>query len=197
MKKVTLQQDEVITTVPHTMVKAKTKTEIRKFIARHALLWIKTQHKRGARGAIMIDIDDTIIDSNENTKNGFEFMKELFHEVGLLFPIHIVTARPKDQHDNVMVMLREKGFFIPPDRLHMLSSEEYGKDYSFVERFKWRCFLKIAKDHDGVIARFGDKLWDVAHHDALKTYMSHIEDESYIFMDPKLKGTLSGKLPSN
>lgn len=144
----------------------------------------------------MVDIDDTLIDGNENTKNGFQFMQEMYNEVGLLYPIHIVTARPDDQHMNVMRMLRAKGFCIQPDRLHMLPASQYGKHYSYVEVFKWKCFIEIAREHGGVIARFGDKLWDVAHYDALKGYMNHIEDEACIFLDPKLKGTLSGKLPS-
>ena len=144
----------------------------------------------------MVDIDDTLIDSRENTTHGFEFMKEMYSEASLLYPIHVVTARPDDCHSEVMRMLREKGFCIPPDRLHMLPSRYYDKDYSYVEQFKWRCFLKIAKDHHGVIARFGDKLWDVAHIDSLKSYMKHIDDDACIFMDPQLKGTLSGKLPS-
>lgn len=201
MKKISLHEDKKLSEneedpVPNCIVKARTKTDIRRFIAEHALLWIRTQHKRRARGAIMIDIDDTIIDANERTKHGFEFMKEMYSEVSVLYPVHIVTARPDDQHSVVMKMLKDLGFCIPPDRLHMLPSAQYGKDYSYVERFKWKSFLKIAKAHGGVIARFGDKLWDVAHYDALSSYMQHIDEEACIFMDRKLKGTVSGKLPS-
>ena len=46
------------------------------------------------------------------------------------------------------------------------------------------------------VGRFGDKLWDVAELSSLDSYLSHVRDrDCYIFWDPKLGGTLSGKLP--
>ena len=46
----------------------------------------------------------------------------------------------------------------------------------------------------GVVARFGDKLWDVAHIDSLHTYLGHIRDrDCYVFLDPKLKRNLFGQ----
>ena len=57
---------------------------------------------------------------------------------------------------------------------------------------------KIAKEHKGVVARFGDKLWDVAHYDSLHNYLSHVCDsQCYVFFDPGLGGTFSGKLPGS
>jgi hypothetical protein len=177
-------------------LRGKNKTAMRGAVAKHALSWISLQKKRGATGCIMIDIDDTIVDGNECVKNGFELMHTLFCEGSVLFPVHIVTARPDSEHTNVMRMLQKRGFCIPTDRLHMLPSHLYGKDYRHVEEFKWNCFLKICKMHNGVIARFGDKLWDVAHIKSLKTYLGHIRDEDcYIFIDPALGGCFSGKLP--
>lgn len=97
-----------------------------------------------------------------------------------------------------MKMLQSKGFCIPPDRLHMLPAALYGKDYKFVEEFKWKCFKDMALQHGGVVARFGDKLWDVAHLKSLRSYLSHIKNKDcYVFMDPCLKGTFSAKLPGN
>lgn len=147
----------------------------------------------------MIDIDDTLIDGNEAVQHGFQFMKEMYNEASLLFPFHIVTARPNDQHGRVMQLLRSRGFCIPPDRLHMLPSEHYGGSLSLVEDFKWKAYLEIARQHHGVIARFGDKMWDVAHLDALRMgAFHHVDDrDTYIFLDPNLKGTMSGKLPGN
>ena len=177
-------------------VKARTKTEQRRFVARHALQWIAMQHRRGARGAVMVDIDDTLIDGNECVKNGFELMRDFYAEASLVYPVHVVTARPDDQHANVMRLLRGRGFCVPPDRLHMLPSHLYGKDTRHVEEFKWKAFLKIAREHGGVVARLGDKLWDVAHVDSLDTYLQHVGDrDCYLFVDPRLKGTLSAKLP--
>lgn len=177
-------------------VRAKTKTEQRTFVAQHALLWLRCQKSRGAKGAVMVDIDDTLIDSREAVVNGFQFMHELFTEASLYFPFHVVTARPDDQHANVMKMLRERGFSIPPDRLHMLPEELYGRSTRYVEEFKWRTYLKIGEEHQGVVARFGDKLWDVGHIASYDTYLKHVRDKDcYVFMDPTMCGTFSAKLP--
>ena len=171
------------------------KTFHRNFVATHGLVWLRLQHRRGARGAIMIDIDDTLLDGNERVKNGFELMKFLYDAASQLFPIHIVTARPDDCHDQVMKMLAERGFCIPVDRLHMLPAESYGKGSELVEEFKYKTFVKIARLHHGCVARFGDKLWDVADFSSLHTYLSHVDDaQTYIFLDPKLKGTASFQL---
>jgi hypothetical protein len=172
------------------------KTEQRKFVAEMALSWIRVRSMRGAHGCIMFDIDDTIINGNDSVKHGFEYMQHLYSHVSLLYPIHIVTARPDDQHAQVMRMLHNKKFYIPVDRLHMLPEKHYGKDTKFVERFKWECFQKMEDVHGRVVARFGDKLWDVAHLKSLRTYMAHVKDsDCYVFMDPTQKGTLSVKLP--
>lgn len=177
-------------------IRGKTKTEQRQHLAEQALSWLHVQKMRGAHGALLYDIDDTIIDGNEAVQHGFQFMKTLYNEASLMYPIHIVTARPDDNHGVVMQMLQKKGFCIPPDRLHMLPAHLWGKDYKYVEEFKWKCFVKIGALHGGVVARFGDKLWDVAHLDSLHSYLGHIKDKDcYVFLDPKLKGTFSCKLP--
>lgn len=179
-------------------IRYKTKTEQRRFIADHARIWLKFQHKRNSTGAVMVDIDDTLIDAYENVNHGFQYMKDLYDEASILFPLHIVTARPDEDHHAVMKMLSNRGFCIPPDRLHMLPTHLYGKDYSHVERFKWETYLKIGKIHNGVVARFGDKMWDVCHIRDLGSgsQLSHVTDrDCYVFMDPSMKGTMSCKLP--
>ena len=175
---------------------ARSKTEQRKFVADVALTWLRVQHTRGACGAVMIDIDDTLIDGNETVQHGFQFMKALYTEMSLLYPIHVVTARPDSHHAEVMRLLHARGFCVQPDRLHMLPAEHYDRDLSYVERFKWGKFLEIGKLHGGVVARFGDKLWDVAHLRSLRDYLGHVADrDCYVFLDPALGGAMSGKLP--
>ena len=174
--------------------------ELRKFCAETILSWIIFINKRyRLRGAIMFDIDDTLINSKEKTKNGFEHMKRMYDILSLEFPIHIVTARPDEDHKNCMKMLQKLGFCIPPDRLHMLPSKFYGKDYKYVEDFKWNCYVSIKQRHGRVLARFGDKLWDVAHIESFrgsKKYLEHIEDEDcYIFKDPRMDPCVCAKLP--
>lgn len=181
---------------PAYYVRARTKTSLREYVAFHAQHWMELLRKRRRKSAIMFDIDDTILDGHERVINGFDVMRELFDEFSMYFPVHIVTARPDTEHGNVMRMLRSKGFCIPPDRLHMLPEKWYGADFKYVERFKWDAYDAIARQHGGVIARFGDKMWDVAHLDALHTSLAHVHDrDCYMFLDPKMKGTVSFKLP--
>ncbi|RPF82506.1 MAG: hypothetical protein CBC65_000065 [Rhodothermaceae bacterium TMED105] len=172
------------------------KTEARKIASEYALGWITYQKGTGATGCIIFDIDDTLIDGKERVSGGFEFMVSMYAKVHKLFPVHIVTARPNEDHASCMDMLAGKGICIPPDRLHMLPSELWGKDTCYVEEFKWECHKKCNRIHNGVIARFGDKLWDVAHIQSLRTYLGHVKDKHCcLFFDPYLNGTLSVKLP--
>ena len=181
---------------PAFYVRARTKTEQRLFVAFHAMQWIRLQHRRKSSGAIMVDIDDTLIDGNEGVHHGFQHMRELYEEAGVFFPLHIVTARPDEDHHSCMKLLRRRGFCIPPDRLHMLPTHLYGRDTRHVEEFKWKTFLEIGRKHGGVVARFGDKLWDVAHLDSLRGTLAHVKDtDCYVYRDPALKGTVSYKLP--
>lgn len=180
---------------PAYFVKAKSLTAMRQAVADHALTWLKMQNRRGSTGAIMVDIDDTLIDHSDSVRDGFQFMRHLFEEGGLMFPIHVVTARPLDQHSFVMRLLKEKGFCVQVDRLHMVPTHLYGNREA-TGLFKWNTYLKIGHMHNGVVARFGDTMWDVAHHSSLNTYLKHVSQRScYIFRDPSMKGTLSAKLP--
>ena len=172
------------------------KVDQRRFVAQAAITWLTVQKKRGACGAIMVDIDDTLIDGHQCVQNGFQFMQELYATAGLDYPIHVVTARPDSDHASAMRMLSQRGFSIPTDRLHMLPAHLWGKETSHVERFKWRTYLTIGRMHQGVVARFGDMLWDVAHVDTLHTTLKHVHDrDCYVFLDPALGDTLSCKLP--
>lgn len=178
-------------------VRAKNKTEAREFVGLHALAWCRLQHKRRAQGALIFDIDDTVLDGHERVAHGFPLMQTLFHEAGMLFPVYFVTARPDDQHANVMRMLKDRDFVVPPDRLYMLSKRAYDHGTAAdIEEFKFRSYCEIAKRHGGVVARLGDKAWDCHHLNALHTYLAHVRDEDcHICRDPALKGTVSYKLP--
>lgn len=188
----------------------RSKTLLRKYVAQCAQSWVLAKHREGVRGAIMLDIDDTLIDGRETVSFGFEFMRELFTTLGVFYPIHIVTARPDDEHGKVMQMLMKRGFCIPPDRLHMLPSHLYGKSSSHVEDFKYNCFKRIWKRHGCVVLRMGDKMWDVSDLRCLREYrgsgergdgngdgsLRHVSDEDcYVFSDPKMAPCMSCKLP--
>lgn len=174
----------------------QSKVDRRKFIADYGLLWLRLQKARGKHGACVFDIDHTILDGNESVIHGFEAMRDMYEEMRWVFPVHIVTARPDDQYDNVIQLLKDRGFSVSPDRLHLLPADQYDGPLENVERFKWKKHQEFVKMHGAVLARFGDKMWDVAHGDSLHTYLAHVHDEdSYVFFDPRLGGTLSGKLP--
>lgn len=181
---------------PAVFAKGGDKIEQRRLVAEYALSWIKYQKGCGERGCIVFDIDDTLVDGHERVAGGFQFMVDMYAKVHLLFPIHIVTARPNQDHAKCLKLLESRGIIVPPDRLHMLQTELWGEDLRHVEEFKWRCHVDFVTKHKSVVARFGDKLWDVAHIQSLSTYLSHVQDrDCYIFFDPYLKGTLSCKLP--
>lgn len=176
-------------------VRGRTKTAQRTAVARHGVDWLTMQHARGKRGCVVFDIDDTIINGNDAVTNGFDAMRTLLQEAIRLFAVHIVTARPDNQHAYVLELLRKRGFHVPTDRLHCLPAHLWG-DSRHVEDFKWQKHLDFVRAHGAVVARFGDKLWDVAHRDSLRTYLSHVADrDCYVFWDPSLDGTLSSKLP--
>lgn len=179
-------------------VRAKQKSAMRAFVAKHGCAWLRLQHARKATGAVMLDIDDTLITGNETVKHGFQFMKEMYDEASRLFPVHIVTARPDYDHARCLEMLHARGFHTPPDRVHMLPGVLYDKGTARdIEEFKWNTFLCIARAHRGVVARFGDKMWDVAHLDTLRhgPLATASDGVCLIFRDPKMNGTLSYKLP--
>ena len=153
----------------------------------------------------MIDIDDTIMNRNQNAEcDGFDVVHKFYNEASLLYPVYVVTARPADQHEYVIRMLRQKGFCLPPDRLYMLPTKLYDTNIRNVEVFKWKAYLKISSMHGGVVLRMGDMLWDVASLRSLHKrtdiknsgYLEHVKDrDCYIFLDPSLNGTYSVKLP--
>ena len=181
----------------HVVRGTRSKTELRQFVAEQARSWATLQHRNGVRGAIMLDIDDTLIDGRDRVVNGFQYMRDLYSELSLLYPIHIVTARPRSDHAEVMRLLSRLGFAIPADRLHMLPTRLYGKSYKYVEDFKFECYKTIKDTHGNVVLRMGDKMWDVAHINTLRGGpLSHVQDAScYVFMDPQMAPCLSCKLP--
>jgi len=181
---------------PAYVVRARTKTEQRAVVADHVLSWVRFQTSRGVRGCVYADIDDTLIDGHERVANGFEHMLDMLQKVSLLCPVYICTARPDDDKDNVMRLLHKRGVYVPPDRLYMLPAHLYDRSSRHVEEFKARTYDELVRKEGAVLARCGDKLWDVAHLDSLHTDLAHVNDKDcYVFFDPRLGGCLSAKLP--
>ena len=164
-----------------------------------ALLWLGYQFKRGIQGAVVFDIDDALIDGNETVHHGFNFMVELYDTVFQWFPVHVVTARPDDQHAVVMEMLKERGLCIPPDRLHMLPQELYGLSTRHVEEFKWKVHERLVAQHKFVVGRFDDKLWDVATLASLDpaTTSGMCKTRTATSSSTRLQGYVVGKIAGN
>ena len=67
----------------------------------------------------------------------------------------------------------------------------YDRSTRHVDDFKWAVHQKLVDDHGAVLAKFGDKLWDVAHRSSLRSYLGHVSDaDCYLFWDPRLNGTV-------
>ena len=185
---------------PCYFLRSRDKTTQRKGIAQFGASWCTAQHCRGIEGRVMIDIDDTLINSRESARcDGFQDMLQLYKDINPFFIIHIVTARPDYDKEGCLCMLHKRGFAVDPDRLHMLPGHLYDHSKHIdhdVTQFKWDCFRKLRAMPGMVVARFGDKLWDVAHPDSIPRDLVHICDrDCIVFLDPRLGGTLSAKLP--
>ena len=175
-----------------------TKTAQRDYVARVAMDWVHYCEHRRVNGAIMLDIDDTLLDGREAVINGFDSMRDFFQRARRRFPVHIVTARPRSDHANALSMLHERGFTVDIDRLHMLPTEHYyhGTDKDIVN-FKHGEYQKMCAAHRGVVLRAGDRLWDVADPKTIEACLEQKvrETDCAVFLDPKMPGTLSCKLP--
>ena len=181
---------------PAFTLRGRRKTDLRAAEAHAALVWLRVQHRLGVQGAVVFDIDDTILNHNECVVHGFEGMRALFQEAFRLFSVYVVTARPDDQHGYVMGMLQARGFPLPPDRLYLLPRDHYGGPSRLVEEFKWRSVQEIRAKAGRVVARFGDKLWDVAAMPKLHRELAHVQDgDTYRFMDESC--VYASKLPGN
>ena len=180
----------------HVGAKTTPKSLRRRFVAEHVLDWVTFQRSRGVRGCVYADIDDTLIDGNERVTNGFEHMLHMLQRASMLCPVYICTARPDDDKENVMKLLHARGVYVTPDRLYMLPAHLYDRSSRHVEEFKAKTYDELVRKEGAVLARCGDKLWDVAHLDSLDTYLKHVDDKDcYVFFDPRLGGCLSAKLP--
>ena len=181
---------------------------IRQFIAHMSITYMRFLHNTGHRGAIVYDIDDTLVtsvprsDEDSGYIDGFEYLNEMFHSVRDLFTVYIVTARPDSDKVHVMNMLKRNNIIIDPDRLRMVPEDDYHNGPSDVtQKVKWEEHLKIDREcrtrNETILAKFGDRLWDVANIDSLSTYLKHIPHNSaYVFWDthPEMRGCMSCKL---
>ena len=175
-------------------------TEKRQFVAREA--YATLSRWGSAKGAVVFDIDDTLINHQESVTQGFEAMVELFDRLSERFVVHVVTARPDDDHA-LSCACSSKGIRLPVDRLHMMPTVDYynDRDRSLVEQFKWRMHQTIVRARPGRRA-LRRPAWDAATTASLDTYLRHIEHRDTYVFDPALATPdgapcLSAKLPGS
>lgn len=182
--------------------KSGSKTAKREFVATVGLLWLQYQKRRGRRGAVVFDIDDTLIDYRDKVESGFDAMVDLFQFAARHFCTYVVTARPfeagrqgEEDVQYVHDLLRERGIVLPRERLYLMPLHEYNKGGDATEAYKTRTTESIRRREGVILARFGDKMWDCVASSGLHGagQYTHVSDgDAYLGRDGH---TVFGKLP--
>lgn len=172
----------------------------RELIAEVGIRWIdrfaQTKPRNRRPPAIIFDIDDTLVDYQENRRSGFERMTDLFkyaRQSGVR--LYVVSARPESTRGRVISLLTDIGCGVDSVNLKLMTDEAY-KDGTMddVVEFKDSSYEGIARVSN-VIARFGDKLWDIARPADVQAHFAHFSEKScLVFLD---KNHLCAKLPGN
>jgi hypothetical protein len=124
-------------------------------------IWLGYQIKRGKKGCLIFDIDDTLITGHENP---IQSVCEIFKKYCDIFPCYIVTARPdvpgnKEATEKMLKSLGLGNY----KKIYLMPEPAYsgGKKDAVLE-FKYRARTEILKKYETeVLARFGDQNWDV------------------------------------
>lgn len=113
--------------------------------------------------AIVLDIDDTLVDGDERVEDGFQQMADMVTCARLKgVSIHFVSARPESTAEDVLKLLHQARCAVDKRNLWLMNDKEYdSKNMKYVIRFKNKSYTDIRKQNR-VIARFGDRLWDIA-----------------------------------
>ena len=176
----------------------------RRFVAEHGKTWLSTCARMKLRGAVVFDIDDTLIDGKQEVVRGFQDMLETYqHAKRLGFPVYVVTARPDDDEEYVYGMLSRREIHVTPEHLKMLPAEHYNVEDDkerdeLITDFKFGKYLEFVKKHNRVLARFGDKLWDVCDKNTIVQDLNHVSNRHcWIGRDCRQGMCVSYKLPGD
>ena len=169
----------------------------RTLVAEVGMVWIRSvlaAHRSTAKPpAIIFDIDDTLCDSAEK---GIDHMIRLFQMARRnSLRLHVISARPESTRKVVLELLNHLCVGVDSENLHLMTDDEYRKaGTAITTNFKHTNFEKVAAKHT-VIARFGDKIWDVARPEQIRSTLSGFKDQDAFFcVDPDFF-YLSAKLP--
>ena len=128
-----------------------TKTQQRKHLMEYLDRYLNHCKRTRRKGAMIFDIDDTLIDARDNL---IPEVVHIFNKFNTVFPTYILTARPSRGRASTERMLRN--FNLKYDKLIMLPPSE--EDDPGLYKWKRRC--RIAKMHDRVLVACGDQAWD-------------------------------------
>ena len=177
------------------------KTTSRFEIAQILRGWFTYHNQKRSKGAIIVDLDDTLINHQQRVAEGFEHIRNALIDASHNFPFYVVTARPVEDHAVVLRMVRNLGFHLADSRLYMMDTEEYretdpDRSHRFQENFKWSSADKIEQREGRILLRMGDRLWDAVPNPGMNEHkFKHIEDKQpFLFFDP-VHRTLCVKLP--
>ena len=184
-------------------VDATSKRQKLEVIALVAKLWLRgyglAECSREHTPAIVYDVDETLIDGNQRVSGGYRRIREVFDEGRRAgFSTHLVTARPRSSRRDVLELLERERIVVDSSNLWMMDDGEWERnDPRDVKRFKYDSFKKIRKQHGSVVARFGDRLWDICRPDHADTCLRDVQDkECVLFFDPG-QGCLCSKMPGS
>lgn len=176
------------------------KSAKRTLVAEVGMVWIRSvlaAHRSTAKPpAVIFDIDDTLCDTAER---GFDHMIRLFQMARRnSLRLHVISARPEGTRRIVLELLNRLCVGVDSENLYLMTEEEYAKKgvagLATTTKFKNNNYEKVAAKHT-VIARFGDRLWDVARPEVIRSELSECKEEDSFFCVDPVHFYLSAKLP--
>ena len=165
-------------------------------------MWLSFELKRGHRGCLIFDIDDTVIkeDKNDNEvliKPVANLYKK-YRNLGI--PVYFVTARPdvrgnRGETEKMLYRLGLHGY----KKLFLMGKEFSGGRETSVNKFKFTRRSEIMEICGHIMARVGDMPWDSLPPPSTfkneTSVLKKIENEqTFIIFHPKLV-EVSIKLP--
>lgn len=125
-------------------------------------LWLDFEIKRGKKGCLIFDIDETVIEEKKGVEVLITPVANLYKKYrNKGIPVYFVTARPdvkgnRKETEKMLYSLGLGGY----SGLFLMSKEFVGtREYS-VNKFKFTRRNEISKHCGNVLARIGDMTWD-------------------------------------
>ena len=126
-----------------------------KKISAYMSKYLKYCDRMNIHGALVFDIDDTIVTENGNKTVRLDEIASIYDKYKHVFPTYLVTARREAGRNYTQNMLHKLGLDGYKE-LHLCPPEhEYDPGV-----FKWNMRRAIKKRHGKVLVACGDQPWD-------------------------------------